>query len=49
MRADRSGRAAYGRAVDFVAQNNLKYNLSSDRLEELGEHLHTVPVNCTHT
>ena len=29
-------RAAYQRAVDFVAQNSLKYSLSSDNLLELG-------------
>lgn len=29
-------RAAYGRAVEFVEQNNLKYSLSSDDLEQLG-------------
>jgi hypothetical protein len=30
-------RAAYGRCVEFVAANNLKYSLSSDDLEQLGE------------
>lgn len=29
-------RAAYARAVDFVAKTNLRYGLTSDKLEELG-------------